>query len=457
MVRLAYDEPLKHDGVEVSIEYAGVVCDFLLLKPSDSFILSCASSHGKGIHLVNSPKDQSFWAIADQAAVSGGNFLTSLILARSLSRADYGTYSLLFLTLLSINTLHHAMVIYPLTIAIAGDPTRNFRQAVGRAISHALVLSVAWMVLLATMLLFLHRLDVFPAMALAMIAWHLQEVARQAFLANADIRNTILPDVLSYVGQAGILLLLRPTNLSLIFTCIAVTSAAALAWQLLLTRPQFSQPFRRDSVLRSWNLGKFTLVANLVGMAILQIPSWGLDIFRGRAAVGSYQALANLIGIANPIIFSMGAVLMPAVARAALISTERAKQTALKHGFRFGVLLLPCFLLLAFSPHRTMLMVYGQRSPYVALAPLLRIFAITFMLQFTGNTVGAYEAAMARPQAYMYSQFSCLATLGTVGLLLIRLYGISGAVYAGLIAAAARLLGFFPISARSSRAVELQQ
>jgi hypothetical protein len=39
------------------------------------------------------------WSLLDQAAVSGGNFLTTLVLARILSPLNYGTFSLLFLSL----------------------------------------------------------------------------------------------------------------------------------------------------------------------------------------------------------------------------------------------------------------------------------------------------------------------------------------------------------------------
>ena len=418
-------------------------------------------SSGKGLHSVK--RDQTFWALADQAAVSGGNFLTSLILARSLNRADYGTYSLLFLTLLSINTLHNALVAYPLTLAVARDLDKDDgRQAVGRAIAHTLVLSTVWLGLLVVVLMFLHRLDVLPAMAMAMIAWHLQEVARQGFFANADIRGTILPDILSYLGQAGILLVLRPSSLRQIFFYIGATSAAALAWQLALSRPRFFEPFQTEFLLSAWKLSKFALVANLVGMGILQLPSWAIEVFHGRPAVGSYQALANLVGLANPIIFSMVAVLTPAVVRASLIGRDHARQSALRHGLRFGVLLLPCFLLVAIAPYHVMLLVYGQRSPYLTLAPLLRVFTITFVLQFIGSVIGGYEGGLARPRSYMYSQFCCLGTLATGGLLLIYLYGIAGAVYAGLIAAAARMLGFLYISIRSDRshkatAVSLQE
>lgn len=402
-------------------------------------------------------RDQTLWALGDQAAVSAGNFLTSLVLARSLSRSDFGTYSLLLITLLSINTLHHALVIYNLTLGIATSSSAGIRESVGRSVAHTLVLSLVWSLLLVAVLGFLHRLDLLPVLMCAMVAWHLQEVARQAFLASANIRNTILPDVLSYLGQATILWVFHVTNLQHIFLCIAATSAAALVWQLARLRPTFSTPFNKDYRDRAWHLGKFNLVANLMGMAILQIPSWSLNAFYGRAAVGSFQSIANLVGVANPIIFSMGAVLMPAVARASMINREHARSSALRYGLKFGLFLLPCFVLFLAVPHQLMATVYGRNSPYLGLAPLLRVFTLTFLLQYVASVVGGYEGGLARPQSYVYSQVCCLAMLGTIGLLFIRFFGVPGAVYASLLAAAARMISYVWSSIRFDRATELVQ
>ncbi len=402
-------------------------------------------------------RDQTLWALGDQAAVSAGNFLTSLVLARSLSRADFGTYSLLLITLLSINTLHHALVIYNLTLGVARSPSGGLGESVGRSVAHTLVLSLVWSLLLIAVLGFLHRLDLLPALMCAMVAWHLQEVARQAFLASANIHHTILPDVLSYLGQAAILWRLHVTSLQHIFFCIAGTSVAALVWQFARLRPTFADPFEREYRREAWKLGKFNLVANLMGMAILQIPSWSLNAFYGRAAVGSFQAVANLVGVANPIIFSMGAVLMPAVARASMIGREHARSSAFRYGLKFGLFLLPCFVLFLAAPHQLMAAVYGRNSPYLSLAPLLRVFTLTFLLQYVASVVGGYEGGLARPQSYVYSQVCCLAILGTIGIVFIRMFGVPGAVYGCMLAAAGRMLAYVWSSIHFDRRSELVQ
>src|SRR3954469_12892194 len=56
------------------------------------------------------------WAIADQGIVSLGNFLTTIILARTFGPEVYGVWSIIFGFMLFLNNLHASLIIYPLTV-----------------------------------------------------------------------------------------------------------------------------------------------------------------------------------------------------------------------------------------------------------------------------------------------------------------------------------------------------
>src|SRR5262245_55316826 len=58
-----------------------------------------------------------FWPLADQAAVSIGNFLTMVLVARALpTKGEYGIFGLLLELIFYLNTIQSALVIYPLTV-----------------------------------------------------------------------------------------------------------------------------------------------------------------------------------------------------------------------------------------------------------------------------------------------------------------------------------------------------
>ncbi len=379
-------------------------------------------------------------SILDQAVVSGGNFLTALVLARILAPADYGTFSLLFLSLFAINTCHSSLIVYPLTLRGAVVSGLELGEVAGAALVHTLLLALPLSALLAILTLALHRIDLWPYMAIAMLAWQLQETARRALLSALRFRDAILPDFFCYVGQALILLLFRPRHLVAIFIIVAVTSIIAALWQFALVRVSGLRSLSVDHGLYSWRMGRFVLAGNALNMLTLQIPSWTLVIVASPLAVAQYQALLNLVGVANPVIFSVNSLLIPVIAREAANGIQKARKSALHYGIRYGLLLLPPFLALFLAPHSIMKFVYGAPSPYLAFAPLLRFLVIAFAVQYLATVVGAYEGGMSRPKTYMWVQVMGTGVLFTFGVLLIYCYGLSGAVAAMVIASSVRFL-----------------
>ena len=67
----------------------------------------------------------SFWSVADQGLFAVSNFVLNLILARWLSAADYGAFSLAFTLFLLLGTVHTALVVEPLLVFGAGRYNAN--------------------------------------------------------------------------------------------------------------------------------------------------------------------------------------------------------------------------------------------------------------------------------------------------------------------------------------------
>src|SRR5262245_60516762 len=79
------------------------------------------------------------WVLVDQGVVSAGTFISiTVILARKLSQADYGAFNILFDTMLYLNSLQAALVVYPLTLQGASGERSNL----GRLATGSLILSV---------------------------------------------------------------------------------------------------------------------------------------------------------------------------------------------------------------------------------------------------------------------------------------------------------------------------
>ena len=369
-------------------------------------------------------------SLIDQAAVSGGNFLTTLALARTLAPTEFGTFSLLFLTLLALNTCHSSLVIYPLTLRGAKATRQQIGGLTGSAMVHTLLLTIPLACLLSVSAWLLHRLDLFLYLVLAMVCWQIQETARRALLCTMRFSDAILPDSLCYVGQGLLILILRPTSLKEIFALVAITSLVAAIWQSALIRVTGIRSFSVEHGRWSWEMGRFILAGNALNMIGMQWPSWILLAVSGAVFVADYQSLLSLAGLANPLIFSINSLLIPIIARDEFLGVRHARLTALRYGVRFGLLLTGPFLIFFVAPHQTMSFVYGAHSPYVPFAALLRLMVITFGVQYAATVVGAYEGGRGRPKSYMWSQFASIGILVTLGTLLISRLGVMGAALA---------------------------
>ena len=399
-------------------------------------------------------KGESFPVLVDQAMVSAGNFLTALVLARTLAPVNYGTFSLLFLALFAINTCHSSLVVYPLTFRGAGSTQQELGRLTGLAFVQTILLSIPLATVICIFAVTLHRSDLMLSLSLAMVAWQLQETARRALLSVLRARQAILPDALCYLGQGVLLILMRPQSLQAIFYLIAVTSIVATAWQAVLVKLSFDRDLRSQSMeygLYSWRMGRYILAGNALNTFSLQVPSWALAFAFGPLGVAGYQSLLNLVGVANPIIFSANSLLIPVIVRAAKQNIGAARRTAVRHGVQYGMLLVPCFIALMFAPHSIMRLAYGSHASYASLAWLLRPFALAFAIQYVATVIGAYEGGMSRPQTYMWVQIVSILVLVGVGVPLILHSGVAGAVYAMLAASSARLLTFGSIAWTADR------
>src|SRR6516164_6452602 len=73
------------------------------------------------------------WAIADQGVVSLGNFVTNILLARSLSVTDYGAFAFVYVVIISLNSAQGAVITYPLTIMGAVEKARQLSSTTAAA------------------------------------------------------------------------------------------------------------------------------------------------------------------------------------------------------------------------------------------------------------------------------------------------------------------------------------
>ncbi len=132
-----------------------------------------------------------FWTLADQGAVSLGNFLTQVILARNLTRIEYGVFALLFGVLIVLYTCHLSLVSYPLTVKGASADRAGLQCLASSSLLLTCALSVPLAAILLGASLILRRPSLVPWLVAALLFWLLQETTRRGLLAHLCHRAAV--------------------------------------------------------------------------------------------------------------------------------------------------------------------------------------------------------------------------------------------------------------------------
>lgn len=335
------------------------------------------------------------WALADQAVVSGSNFVTGILLARFLGPEFFGLFVLMNAAMMYVNSFQGALIFTPM-ISAAPQLAPDRRDAYLRGVfGLQLVLSLG----LAGLALGLGEaalaFDLFGtdgrltsgmvlALASALLAFQLQDLQRRYYFVLENSQAAFVNDLLSYGGQVFFITLfgLRESlSVGVAFWIIAASASTAFLLACLHTRlrPAFAEA---RAVLRDgWRTGRDYLVAwqfQWVGTQGVLLIGGGV---LGTQAAGAVRAAQNVVGPFNILFQAMDNVIPVMAARR---YSERGLGDLIAFIVRISLLgtvvLLPILLALAFFAEPIVRLLFGER--YVGAAGLVVLQASYVFLQF---------------------------------------------------------------------------
>jgi O-antigen/teichoic acid export membrane protein len=380
------------------------------------------------------------WALSDQAVVSGGNFLTNIAIARLTNRDTYGSFALYLAAILFINSLHSALVVYPLSIGI---PKEALPERQGAIVTSSLFITSAGCGILAVGTIpFLSRfagMQVSVLALCALFAWQAQETCRRALMATLNFSSALLGDFVSYPGQAILIYALarnhhRPT-LQTIFACMICTSFAALAIQLIQIRPSLSIRNFFKTATESWHLGRWVVAGALLRATSTQGCVGVLGLRFGAPSVAAWQSIVNIVGLTHPVIFGISNAVVPGVAHINGRSGPRsASRAGIKMGLHGALFLVPYLLGVLCFPTHALTLFYGKHSSYLSLGGPLRLMCCGYLLLYVGSLVSSVLNGMGQPRLSFHGQRISAIVSIAIGLPLAALLGVPGAAAALLLA-----------------------
>lgn len=261
------------------------------------------------------------WGVADQGVSSLTNFAVSIEVARTLGAAQFGAYSLAFVTYAFALNASRGLSTDPFLVRMSGVDTPTWRQATasctGTAAAVGLVSAAG--ALVAGALLPGTTGAAFVALGLTLPGLLLQDSWRYAFFAHRRGAQAFFNDA---VWGGAILVALAGLRLAgvrdvfwYLFSWGAAAGVAAAVGPLQAgVLPRLADA--RSWVARHRDLGPRYLVEGTSHSASGQLRTYGIGLILGLSAVGYVQAANTLMGPVMIVFFGMGLVALPEAVRA---------------------------------------------------------------------------------------------------------------------------------------------
>jgi len=377
------------------------------------------------------------WAIADQVTFAASNFLLNIALARLISPASYGTFTLAYTIFLLLATVHTSLIVEPMLVFGAG----KFADRSSEYLSE--LLRTHWQFGLAGAGLLLAGAGVTAALGYDILASTLlalavatpfvllQWLTRRACYVRFETPLAAQGGVL-YVICLGVgAYLLHARGLLSSATAILLMGGSSLvsaAWIMvrLHLRPfaRSQRAMRKAVVAEHWEYGRWVIGSNILGWAPQSIYFFVLPVTVGIVGTASMKALINLILPVLHTYLPLSILLVPALVRA---PSRHAFTTTVWMASVVAILCSTAYWLLLGTLHEPLVSwIYNGR--YLSDAGLLWILGLVPISGAVVAVAGGALRALERPNLLFKAYAISTAVSATIGLGLLFAAGLRGAV-----------------------------
>ena len=199
----------------------------------------------------------------DHALISGMNFLTVLLMARSVTPSQFGISMLVYTGFRLFQNIQGVLIVEPMSVLAAktdGNERRDYIS--GTALAQAgFALATGSVIVVAAIVSPLESLLL--AMALAVVFRQLQEFVRRVLYCRLRVASAAMNDVVSYGGQAAVLIALNlrgglsPTTALLAIVATSALAAALGGWQVRRDMVFMPKRLAWKAMVSNWQFGRW--------------------------------------------------------------------------------------------------------------------------------------------------------------------------------------------------------
>lgn len=382
---------------------------------------------------------KSFWGFADQALISGVNFVVMILLARQLGPKAFGAFVVAYTVLIFANSIQIPLFTAPhnvLGATRAGSAYSHYTTST--AIAQSIFSCAAGLVisLIGLGALVINHPSAWLLLALAptCIAWQMQEFIRRVLYTHSDYKGAFLNDLIAYGGQfIGIALLIGFSHLNAV-SAVLIVGAANIAgavvgsWRIrpFLTRVLDRSTVRKE-LMENWIFGRWLLGSSLTSWVSGQLYPLLTAGLVGTMATGGMRAAQTVMGPTHVLLKSMEAVIPPRAARVYDTAGILGLKAYIRKVALPGVIAMALYCaIVAFWAGPLVRLLLGPG--YESYIWILQMFAASYLSIFFSSlvSIALRSARVTAPmfRAYVWSAVIVL----TFGVWAVYAFGLKGAV-----------------------------
>jgi O-antigen/teichoic acid export membrane protein len=248
------------------------------------------------------------------------NAAMSFYVARTLSPAEFGAFSIAYVTYSFALNASRGLATEPLLVRFSHADVPAWRQAVSRSTGTSVLAGVAMgaAALIASFVMDGTLRMAFLGLAIVLPGLMLQDSWRYAFFALGRGHHSFLNDTVWTLSMVPALVVLRMTHHRSVFSFILLWGAAATIAACVgpLQARVLPKPWKaREWVVQHHDLGLRFLAENTSNAGATQLRAYCIGGIAGLAAVGYVQAAALLMGPFMVVFAGISIVTVPEAAR----------------------------------------------------------------------------------------------------------------------------------------------
>jgi O-antigen/teichoic acid export membrane protein len=389
-------------------------------------------------------------ALLDQVVVSGGNFILTILIARTLPLDDFGFFSISWLIVISVAALIQALFIAPM-LSLTPQFSKVEQKKFSSLLFFELILTLVTLFLIISCAYVITKnynisnfTTILFGFLLLSIPYYLYEFLRRYLMLRGENIFLLICDVLCYGLMLVSIYLFDSIDLTSVFIIISMSFTCAiflLSFKLDLDLFKIIKEFNSYSYMisKQHNFSKWLVISSILqffnGNAYILVTGY----FIGVTQVAYLKMAQNIIGVINPIYVFLDNHAQLYLAK---IRFEKSIEACDKAFLKITIICMSCLFLLLLSIYifreNIIYFVYGEQPvdvyDYLLLMLLLSAFTGANFLQRL--IVKIRENTKVIFKSYVYSSVVSFIAVYP----LITLYGGIAAVQAMIIAQAVMLL-----------------